>query len=314
MTICREPTAHFQKGRICPPSCLSCYSKEEDFSKVLRSCQDSVSQMSPHYLIGPKGTVVQLVELEDTALMEGRQEGEISILFCLENGNFSSQQLTVAGVLFRTIQEQLRMRYGLSLLLDNKHIHWIGRGPEETLFSHTLSQNGSCLGPAEKKGATERKQEEKKKKFFCPVPICPADNPRCFHLFTKNVSKQDLSQAVESGYQNPSSCPKDDPVSEICAPAKSGSAMLQRNRGKKCSRPLRSRAELAPLYRYREGVYQLRKLKRMGYRTARMLPFNGRYRIVFDAHSDPRRSEEMADALQRDGFSVLITFSRPMER
>ena len=52
----------------------------------------------------------------------------------------------------------------------------------------------------------------------------------------------------------------------------------------------------------------------MGYRNARLLPFNGRYRIVFDAHSDPRRSEEMADALQKDGFSVLITFSRPMER
>lgn len=314
MTICREPTMHFQRGRIFPPSCLSCYSREENFSETLYSCQDPVSKMSPHYLVGPEGTVVQLVELEDTALMEERQEGEVSVLFCLENGKFSSQQLAVAGALFRTIQEQLRMRYGLPFLLDNEHIHWIGQAPDEVSFSHVLSQSAPYPWLVGKEGAGERKQGEKKKKFFCPAPFHSADMPRCFQLPTRNFSKEKLLEEPDSECQIPSPCPEDGVAPENYAVAKPEPVFSKETEGKNDFRPLRSRAELAPLYRYREGVYQLRRLRRMGYRNARLLPFNGRYRIVFDAHSDPRRSEEMADALQKDGFSVLITFSRPMER
>lgn len=218
--------------------------------------------VSPHFLIGPEGNVIQLVEIQDTARMEGQKEGEISILFSLEE-DFSQAQLTAAASLFRMIREEVFRRYRLDLELDEKHIHWMDRVPAGFSFDRNrrtpLSQN-----------------EKVSERGF----VCPRSPFACRETVQKKESSFDL--AGEEKEKQEKTCPK----------------------------ASRSRAELEPLFSYREGLRQLKKLRRLGYRTARMLPFHGKYRIVFRAHSQLSLSQQTADALQQDGFPVLITFSR----
>lgn len=200
MTIQREPTVHFQKGRSSPPSCLCCYTLPFSVERILDMCRQE-QPVSPHFLIGPEGNVIQLVEIQDTARMEGQKEGEISILFSLEE-DFSQAQLTAAASLFRMIREEVFRRYRLDLELDEKHIHWMDRVPAGFSFDRNrrtpLSQNekgfraGICMSaksplPAEKLSKRKnllsilpgRKKKNRKK----PVPRRPVPGRswnRCF--------------------------------------------------------------------------------------------------------------------------------------
>ena len=130
MMIQTDATSNFIKGRAgATPDLILCHGCVGELPACLQRFQDRRTGKAPHFLIGPNGTVHQLVSLSDTAPMLDRPQNSraasdpncrcVALVFCCDRlGAITDAQQDAAVALLRVIRDQLRAIYHVELELN----------------------------------------------------------------------------------------------------------------------------------------------------------------------------------------------------